>query len=87
MDTDSEPDPLFPTTSSAVEVADSSEICGYTEDEGIVGIGLGIALPQGYIGWFQCDECLKWNHLLYLGLEEDDLPEDEWKCGKCFSSV
>ena len=87
VDTDSKPDLLSQRTSSAVEVADNCEICGYTEDEGIDGIGLGLALQPGDIGWVQCDECLKWNQLLSLGLEEDDLPEVEWKCGKCFSSV
>ena len=81
-DSDAEPDPLTPTTSLAVEVADSCDICGYTEDEGIVGIGLDIALPPGDIGWVQCEGCLKWFHLLCLGIEED-LTEDEWHCGKC----
>ena len=82
-DSDSEPDPLTPTTSLALEVADSCDICGYTEDEGIVGIGVGIALPPGDIGWVQCEGCLEWFHLLCLGIEEEDLTEDEWHCGKC----
>ena len=41
VESDADPDPLSPTTS----LADSCDICGYTEDEGIVGIGLGISLP------------------------------------------
>ena len=82
-DSDGEEDPLSPTTSLAVEVTDCCDICGYTEDEGIVGIGLGIALPTGDILWVQCAVCLKWFHLLCLGIEDEDLPEDEWNCGKC----
>ena len=46
-----EEDPLSPTTSLAVEVTDSCDICGFTEEEGLVGIGLGITLPPGDIGW------------------------------------
>ena len=78
VDSDIDEEPL-----SAVEVVDSCEICGYTEDEGIVGIGLGIALPPGDIGWVQCEFCSKWYHLLCLGVDEEDLPDDEWNCGKC----
>ena len=82
VESDNEPDPLSPTTSLAVEVADSCDICGYTEDEGIVGICLGIALPPGDIGWVQCDKYLKWFHHLCLGVEED-LIEDDWICSEC----
>ena len=79
---DTEPDPQSPTTSRA-EDDDSCDICGYTEEEGIVGIGLGMALPSRDIEWVQCDKCMKWYHLLCLGVEGEDLPEGNWLCGKC----
>ena len=84
VDSDNEPDPQLPTTSLAVEDTDGScEICGYTEDEGIVGIGLGITLPAGDILWVECADCFKWFHILCLGIEEEDLSEGDWRCGKC----
>ena len=84
VDSDNEPAPQLPTTSLAVEDTDGScEICGYTEDEGIVGIGLGIALPAGDILWVECADSFKWFHILCLGKEEEDLPEGDWRCGKC----
>ena len=54
VDSDGEEEPLSQRTSLAVEVTDSCDICGYTEDEGVVGIGLAIALPAGDILWVQC---------------------------------
>ena len=78
-----EEDPLSPTTTLAEEVKDSCEICGYTEEEGNVGIGLGIPLPARDIEWVQCAECLEWYHLLCLGIEDEDLPVGDWRCGKC----
>ena len=82
-DTDSEEELQSPTTTLAEESTDTCDICGYTEDEGIVGIGLGIALPPGDILWVQCEVCSTWFHLLCLGVEEEDLPAGAWRCGKC----
>ena len=78
VENDNEPDPLSPTTSLAVVAGGSCYICSNTEDEGIAVIVLGIALPPGDIGWVQCDKCLKWFHLLCLGVEGEDLKEDDW---------
>ena len=72
-------DPLTSTTS----LAHSCDICGYTEGEGIAGFGIGLTLPPGDIEWVQCATCLKWFHLLCLGVEEEDLPEGDWKCAEC----
>ena len=82
-DTDSEEELQSLTTTLAEEGTDTCDICGYTEDEGIVGIGLGIALPPGDILWVQCEVCSTWFHLLCLGIEEEDLPAGAWRCGKC----
>ena len=81
--TDSEELQSPTTTTLAEEGTDSCDICGYTEGEGIVGIGLGVALPAGDILWVSCEKCLKWFHLLCLGVEEEDLPAGDWRCGKC----
>ena len=83
VDSNAEQDAPSPTSCFAAVVADSCDICGYSEDEGIVGIGLGIALPPGDIEWVQCERCLKWYHLLCLGLVEEDLTEEEWYCSEC----
>ena len=71
-------DPTIPTSSTD----DICEVCGYTEGEGIVGIGLGIRLPPGDIEWV-CDRCDTWFHLLCLDKNKEDIPEDEWICDKC----
>ena len=81
--TDSEEELHSPKTTLAEEGTDSCDICGYTEDEGIVGIGLGMALPTGDILWVSCEKCFKWFHILCLGVEEEDLPAGDWRCGKC----
>ena len=81
--TDSEELQSPTTTPLAEEGTGSCDICGYTEDEGIVGFGLGMALPAGDILWVSCEKCLKWFHLLCLGVEEEDLPAGDWRCGKC----
>ena len=68
-------------TSSTGE--DYCELCGFTGKEEIIDIGLGMRLPPGDIEWVQCDNCLKWYHLLCLDMDLEDLPEEEWTCGEC----
>ena len=44
-------------------------LCGFTGKEEIIDIGLGMRLPPGDIEWVQCDNCLKWYHLLCLDMD------------------
>ena len=85
--TAAQPDIDTPTstvpTSSTVGSDESDEICeicGFSDESGLVGIGLGVPV-EGDIDWVQCDLCDKWYHLLCLALSKDGIPTDShWYC-------
>ena len=88
--TAAQPDIDTPTstvpTSSTVGSDESDEICeicGFSDESGLVGIGLGVPV-EGDIDWVQCDLCDKWYHLLCLALTKDEIPTDShWYCERC----
>ena len=70
-------------TSSTDSSLEPCSICFGTEANGLVGIGIGLKMPDEDVVWVQCDTCEKWYHLLCLDIED---PEDlgaEFHCPDC----
>ena len=82
--TDVDEYPLPPAISLAIEISkDSCDLCGFTDKEGLVGIGLGVPIPPGKLKWVQCETCSRWFHLLCLGIENSGLPKGPYMCDYC----
>ena len=76
------PEPARPESSGESDVA--CPICGGTEENGIVGIGVGMNMQSQEISWVQCDICELWHHTDCVGLDKDEIAEDvEWLCENC----
>ena len=52
---------------------DACPICGGTEENCIVGIGIGLQLDTSDIQWVECAHCTSWFHLECVGIEIHDL--------------
>ena len=82
---------IFPLQriASALQV-DSTDnscvLCGGTEEDFIVGMGIGIELNNEDINWIQCTSCAAWYHMECLGMGDEDIgQDDDWFCDVCRS--
>ena len=75
-------------TPAASSSTDSSlepcNICGGTEANGSVGIGLGLRMISTDIEWVQCNSCDLWYHYLWLKIEDSEEIGDEFYCPCCY---
>ena len=63
---------------------DACPICGGTEEDCIVGIGLGLQLESTEVLWVQCTACCERYHMECVGIEMNDLePDEDWYCEPC----
>ena len=88
-ESDDEIEPIMPqhNISPPIPVETDDEacpLCGWTKENGIVGIGIGILLDASDIQWVQCKSCTSWYHMECLGMESEDVgPDDDWFCDVC----
>lgn len=62
--------------------SDSCAICGGTQDDCIVGFGIGFC--DEVIDWILCNICDLWYHVKCLGLNIEDVQDlPEWNCLDC----
>ena len=71
--------PVFPVCSDV----ESCNICKGTEQNRIVGIGIGLRMIDEEVDWVQCDGCDKWYHLLCLEIHDPEEIGDIWHCDQC----
>ena len=74
-------------TPAAGSSTDSSlepcNICGGTEANGLVGIGLGLRMTSKDVEWVQCNSCDPWYHYLCLNIEDSEEIGKEFYCPCC----
>ena len=76
------PEPPQPESSRDSDV--TCPICGETEENGIVDIGVGLNKQSHEISWIQCDSCEFWHHMDCICLGDDEMGENEdWLCENC----
>ena len=77
-------DPVFPAASpSASSSEDHCKVCNGTEENRLVGVGLGLRIVDEEVDWVQCDKCDSWYHLLCLEIDDPEDIVDEWVCPEC----
>ena len=75
-------------TSSTHIVEDFCVICGGTESNCLVGIGVQHQMDSQDISWVSCEICDLWYHVECLGLDFDDVSgDDPWYCSDCSQKV
>ena len=87
-------DQKFHSSSSEEDIAQPQsapiaicQICQGTEENCIVGIGIGLKVKSTQINWIQCDKCDQWSHMECVGIAENEIEEDtDWYCTDCVDS-
>ena len=74
-----------PTASTELE-QDACRICGGTEENRLVGIGVQLKMDAGDINWVCCEICEDWYHAECLGIDFEDVRGDNpWFCADCWT--
>ena len=69
-----------PSCDSSLDVCN---ICKGTEENRLVGIGLGMRIIDEEVDWVQCNACDKWYHLLCLDIDDPEDIGEEYYCPNC----
>ena len=76
-----------PTSSTQIQ-EDFCVICGGTEENGLVGIGVQLQMSSEDIAWVCCEICDQWHHVECMGLDLDDVDgDDPWYCPDCSPNI
>ena len=63
-------------------------ICGGTEIDGLVGIGIQHQMSSEDIAWICCEICDLWHHVECMGLDPDDISVDNPRyCPDCSPNI
>ena len=81
-------DPVFPAaSSSASSLEDYCKVRNGTEENRLVGLGLGLRIVDEEVEWVQCDKCDSWYHLLCLEIDDPEDIAGEWVCPECTNAT
>ena len=80
------PPPQSPTVSPvfpAVTELNACKVCKGTEENRLVGIGLGLTFVEEEVDWVGYDKCGQWYHTLCLDIEDTEDLGEHWYCIDC----
>ena len=78
-----QPEPIPATSTATSDNIDHCHVCKGTEENRLVGIGLGIKFVDNEVNWLECDGCDRWYHLLCIDVEDPDDLGEQWFCNLC----
>ena len=81
--TPTHPTPIISPVFPGVTDLEACKVCHGTEQNGLVGIGLGLQFDQEAVYWVACDKCGQWYHTICLDLEDSEDLSGVWYCTNC----